>query len=440
MDFPVSAPINPPSLIAQYRAPIGGGLILVFVLIALVGEINHQLPSFTGLLALIAIMILPTRLSPALLWQCGVMMAIGLSLLLWMTLVGANIPWYAPLNSNIPLLILFSAVSFLRVLPIATSDKEHRNIGLKAYIQTFLGTHALSAVINMSAAVVVADYLRTSDKPEHTITTMVMRAVCVAAYWSPFFAAMATVLHYLPELSLFELWIYSIPLSVLGLALTIWEARAISPDHLQRFNGYPISIETLLLPLSLLVSVLIARLIWPDVAMVLLVSIASLIIPCILLLKRQGVRNSVNSVRQHIAHKLGNLRGEFLLFISAGVLGSGGNALFKQYPPLLPFETFTATVACVLLLILIGTALLGAHVLVGISISAPVVLSTDPSITLLGLCYLSAWSIASIVSPFSGLALMFRGHYQLSLKEILSAHWQYGIAMTIASMLMFYRV
>lgn len=436
--MPVST--HSPSLIAQYRAPIGGGLILIFVLIALAGEINHQLPQFTGLLALIAIMILPTRLSPALLWQCGVMMTIGLGLLIWMSLVGADIPWYEPLNSNIPLLILFSAVSFLRVLPIAPAKAEHQNNGLKGYIQTFLGTHALSAVINMSAAVVVADYLKKGDKPEHTLTTMVMRAVCVAAYWSPFFAAMATVLHYLPELSLSELWIYSIPLTLLGLALTIWEARALSPNHLQTFKGYPISAESLLLPMSLLASVFVARLIWPDVAMVLLVSIASLVIPCVLLLKRQGPRNALGSIRQHIAHKLGNLRGEFLLFISAGILGSGGSALFIQYPPLLPFETFTATVACVLLLILIGTALLGAHVLVGISISAPVVLSTDPSITLLGLCYLSAWSIASIVSPFSGLALMFRGHYQLSLQEILSAHWQYGIAMTIASMLMFYMV
>lgn len=62
--------------------------------------------------------------------------------------------------------------------------------------------------------------------------------------------------------------------------------------------------------------------------MVLLVSIASLVIPCVLLLKRQGPRNALTSVRQHIAHKLGNLRGEFLLFISAGILGSGGSALF----------------------------------------------------------------------------------------------------------------
>lgn len=42
--MPVSTHL--PSLITQYRAPIGGGLIVVFVLVALAGEIHHQLPLY----------------------------------------------------------------------------------------------------------------------------------------------------------------------------------------------------------------------------------------------------------------------------------------------------------------------------------------------------------------------------------------------------------
>ena len=137
---------------------------------------------------------------------------------------------------------------------------------------------------------------------------------------------------------------------------------------------------------------------------------------------------------------MGNLRSEFLLFISAGVLGSGGTALLKHYPPLLPFEVFDAGIASILLLLLLAVAMLGAHTLVGISISAPIILSTDPNITLLALCYLSAWSIAAVTSPFSGLSLFFKGHYQLTLGQMFSYHWKFGVLMTMASIGMFYLV
>ena len=425
--------------LAYWRSTLGGWLILLFVSITLFLVIQHQPLAYTGLLAALAIIALPTRLSATLLWQCGLMLLIGFSLLVWMRFLGDKIQWHEALNSNIPLLILFASVSFLRVLPVTPA--EHRQgTGVGAFIQTFLGTHFLAAIINMSASVVVADHLSKDKSLSKTLAILTMRAVCIAAYWSPFFGAMATVLHYLPDIDILSLWVYSIPLTLFALIISAVEARFTDPDKLATFRGYPIGIGPLFLPVSLLISALIARLIWPDVAMVLLVSIAALLIPCLILIKQLGVKQSARSITRHVSFGLGNLRGEFLLFISAGVLGYGGTALLKHYPPLLPFEVFDAGVACVLLLILLAVAMLGAHVLVGISISAPIILSTNPDTTLLALCYLSAWSIAAVMSPFSGLSLFFKGHYNLSLQQMLSYHWRFGLIMTIASSATFYLV
>ena len=435
----MSATAPTKSSLTYWRSTLGGWLILLFVGIALLFVIRHQPLAYTGLLATLAITILPTRLSATLLLQCGLMLSIGFSLLIWMSFLGEKIQWHEALNSNIPLLVLFASVSFLRVLPVKPAEHK-QGTGVSAFVQTFLGTHFLAAIINMSASVVVADYLIKDTGLSKTLAILTMRAVCIAAYWSPFFGAMATVLHYLPDIDILSVWIYSIPLTLLALLVSALEARLSDPEKLATFKGYPIGIGPLFLPVSLLISALLARLIWPDVAMVLLVSIAALLIPCLILIKQQGVPKSATSIAKHVSLGLGNLRGEFLLFISAGVLGYGGTALLKHYPPLLPFEVFDAGVASVLLLILLATAMLGAHVLVGISISAPIILSTNPDTTLLALCYLSAWSIAAVMSPFSGLSLFFKGHYNLSLQQMLSYHWKFGLIMAIASSGAFYLV
>lgn len=435
----MTATTHQTSRIKQWRSAVGGWLIILFVAIALSNEINQQALGYTGLIAAIGILILPTRLSPALLWQCGIMFGVGFILLLWMDRLGVPITWHEQLNNNIPLLILFAAISFLRIITVnPTVHKQGK--GLSAFIQTFLGAQFLAAVINMSAVIVIADYLKTGPKLNRNITTLAMRGVAIAAYWSPFFAAMAIVLHYLPDINILSIWLYSIPLTVLALTFTILEVRHSDPDKLSQFLGYPIGVKPLMLPVSLLLSVLIARQVWPDIAMVLLVGIASLLIPCLILVKRQGPSQSIRQIGKHISFGLGNLRGEFLLFISAGVLGSGGSVLLNHYPPNLPFETFTAPVASILLLLILMSTLLGAHSIVGIAISAPIILSTDPNTTLLALCYLSTWSIAATMSPFSGLSLMFRGQYQLSLSELWQYHWRYGLFMTTASILMFHLI
>lgn len=418
---------------AYWRSTVGGWLILLFAATALTLVIQHQPLAYTGMVAALAVAVLPTQLSKTLLWQCGLMLGVGFVLLIWMSFLGDKVQWHEALNSNIPLLLLFTSISFLRVLPVKPAEHKQPT-GFGAFIQTFLGTHFLSAIINMSGSVVVADYLNKDESLSKTLAILTMRAVCIAAYWSPFFGAMATVLHYLPDIDILALWVYSIPLTLFALLVSIFEAKYYDPDKLTTFKGYPIGIGPLFLPLSLLVTALIARMIWPDIAMVLLVSISALVIPCIMLLSQQGIIQSTKTVTKHVSLGLGNLRGEFLLFISAGVLGYGGTALLKHYPPMLPFEVFDAGVASVLLLVLLVVAMLGAHVLVGISISAPIILTTDPDTTLLALCYLSAWSIAAVMSPFSGLSLFFKGHYNLGLQQMISYHWRFGLVMTLAAM------
>lgn len=425
------------------RSYIGGWLAVAFILSVLVTLLSgHTIGTLHTFLVLGVIAILPTRLPQSLKWQCGVMQVLGWACFIWAEYqLGSNaLPWYAPIIANIPLLTLFAAVSFLRVVAPKADPDEKNPRGIRAFWQTLLGTHLLAAVINMSAGFVVADRLQRDEGLERTLGNITMRSIAIAAYWSPFFGAMATVLHYLGDIPLWDLWVLSLPLATIALITTWWEANHHSDDQLQTFRGYPLTFEALILPLSLFISVLAARAIWDDIPMVTLVSCASLIVPIIILLARSSIKSSAQQLNKHVTQGLNNLRGEFLLFMSAGVLGTGGAVLLKLYPPLLPFETFTPIIACGLLVLIIGIAMLGIHTLVGISVTAPIILNLNPDLTLLALCYLSAWSIAAIISPFSGLALAFRGRYQLSLSTLLQRNQLYAFVMTLSSMLAFFLI
>lgn len=425
----------------QQRATLGGWLAISFIVTSLYALISNQgINSLHAILLISIIAVLPTKLPQSLQLQCLFMQVIGWACFIWAQVYTPHTEhlWYQPITANAPLLVLFGSVSFLRVVAPSANFEEKAPRGLTAFWQTLLGTHLLAAVINMSAGFVMADRLQRGEGLERTIGSIAVRSIAIAAYWSPFFGAMATVLHYLGDIPLIELWVLGIPIAITALLFTWWEARSHSGDQLQHFRGYPISIDALILPISLFITVLVCRAIWSEVPMVTLVAGASLTIPCLLLLNKYSFRQSTHIIEQHITQGLGNLRGEFLLFMSAGVLGAGGSALFKLYPPDLPFEQFTPWVACGLLLSILGLAMLGVHTLVGISISAPLILTLDPDLTLLALCYLSAWSIAAVVSPFSGLSLAFRSRYQLPLSQILLNNKNYGIFILIISMLAFF--
>lgn len=425
------------------RATLGGWLAISFIIFSLFALLSEQgIHAWHAILLVSVILILPSKLPKSLKWQCTIMQLIGWSGFIWVQLQSAQSepPWYQPLITNIPLLVLFGAVSFLRVVVSPSTSNEKSPRGVSAFWQTLLGSHLLASVINMSAGFVVADRLQQGKGLDRIIGAIAVRCITIAAYWSPFFGGMASVLHYLGDVPLLEIWKIGIPLSVLALLFTGWEVRTLSSDNLSSFRGYPLTIDALLLPIGLLITVLLSRVLWPQVPTVILVASASLIVPCFLLFIKHTPSQSSQIIQQHITKGLGNLRGEFLLFVSAGVLSAGGSALFTLYPPLLPFDSFTPWIACALLLSIIFLAMLGVHMLVGISISAPLLLPLEPDLVLLALCYLSSWSIAIVLSPFSGMSLAFRGCYQLQLMELPRNNFTYGIFMLVISMLSFFLV
>jgi len=75
--------------------------------------------------------------------------------------------------------------------------------------------------------------------------------------------------------------------------------------------------------------------------------------------------------------------------------------------------------------------MIGFHMLIGISIIAPLALPLDPEPTLLAFIFLSSWSIGAAVGPLSGMNISIQGTYNISSQKILGWNFKYAILLSM---------
>ncbi|OPX56638.1 hypothetical protein SAMN02745127_00498 [Oceanospirillum multiglobuliferum] len=384
--------------------------------------------------------------------QAGVLLGIGISGLLWGGLQQQALPIERALSANTPLLAMLMAVSFLSLVDL-TGNKPQKALpsGKSALLQSILGVHLFGAVINMSIVFIMADRFARAKREsiadsnndsccagvtypcgaEIQVDQMkvLSRGFCAAAFWSPFFAAVAVSLTYAPGAQLMHLIQAGIPMAILGLLITYFEIR----PKANQFVGYPMQVSNLILPVILASAVVLCRWLLPDLSIIQVISILAPSITILVLLIHKAPLKQ--RLLEHSQNRLAKMGGELALFLSAGTMAAGLGVVFTLYADQLPIPELTPVVTSLLLLVMLLLSLLGVHPVISIASLSGLLLPTQPPIDLLAMLFLASWAIGTACSPMSGMNLSMRGRYFISAKQVLRSNLPYGAMMWVAASL-----
>ncbi|MCG8037041.1 MAG: hypothetical protein JAZ19_08385 [Candidatus Thiodiazotropha taylori] len=401
---------------------------------AIVSAVIHTLiPSFPktliGVLTWVAGLLLIAEISPQTRRQILILIGIGGIGIGWGLVEGISPDWRLILSGNALLLSMLAAVSFLRLITRPdTQAGERLPSGKRAVWSTLLGVHLFGAVINLSSVFIMGDRISRKGRLNQAQTVILTRGFTAAAFWSPFFAAMAAALTYAPGASLPQIWLMGIPLAVAALLFT-----ALGCQRNQQFTGYPMHPQALLLPGVLAICVLLLHQWHSDWH---ILGIIALLAPglslAVLFLRHPQPRSRA---LQHITTDLPGMQNELTLFLAAGVMAAGLNAVFAVFGGWLPFNQFSGTEAALMLLFMVATAILGVHPVINIAALGTLLAPLSPDPSLLAMTFIASWAIGTGTSPFSGINLAMQGRYAQQSGDSLKWNGLYGVVMVLISIL-----
>jgi hypothetical protein len=326
------------------------------------------------------------------------------------------------------LLTLLIGVGFLRLIAIPKKDKSY-NLpkGRESFIKTYLSVHLFGSVINLSSLILVADKMYKKAALSKSQIILLTRAFSSDAYWSPFFVAFAAAITYAPKLNSSVIIINGIILAIIAFLITYYDVIKDKSYKIDDFYGYPLSFNSLLLPFALALLVLITNYYFPNIKVIVLISLFSIVMTLFILPIKKGIKNSYKLLTIHIIDELPKMKGEISLFLVAGMFGIIIGSILIGLNFNLPFSNFDWQIASLLLLVFIILSFLGIHPIITISIIGDYLSSVNH--TLLAVTFLMAWSTTVSTSPFSGLNLTIVARYNCSAKEIFKMNIWYAIKM-----------
>ncbi|MGL6150093.1 MAG: hypothetical protein ACRC1N_02660 [Aeromonas sobria] len=332
--------------------------------------------------------------------------------------------WLLP---NINMLTMFAAVSTLNLAISGLLTGTTSWTGRKGLWSTMASLNLLGAVINLSVLFIIGDRLERNGTLERRQVMVLSRIFCAAAFWSPFFVAMAVALTYAPGLQLSHILPFGILAALLAMGLTAWQVERIGvPD----FAGYPLRLQTLGLPVTLALLVLLIKQIWPQLG---ILAVIALVAPLLALLFMPRVGRKA-ALKRQVVERFPAIGGQLVLFLGAGLLAAGINSAlsvveFDMGNGLPLFNHFGWLEASLTLLFILLVAIVGVHPLITISAVAPLLWPLSPDPSLLGMCFLLGWGLATGTSPLSGSNLALASRYNLSAALILRWNLCYGLMM-----------
>jgi hypothetical protein len=326
------------------------------------------------------------------------------------------------------LLTLLIGVGFLRL--IATPKNENLKDlpkGKGSFIRTYMGVHFFGSVINMSSLLLVADKMYKKAKLSDAQIVLLTRAFSSDAYWSPFFVAFAAAITYAPNLDTHIIIINGLFLVLIGFMFTFYEITKNDRFELENFRGYPIALETLVLPFSLAFLVLLTNYFVKDLKVIVLIALFSLILAFIVLPIKKGINKSINIFKSHILEELPKMKVEMSLFLIAGMFGISISSILFGIGIELPFEKFDWIIASIFLALFIILGFVGIHPIISIAIVGEFLSGVNH--TLLAVAFLMSWATTVSTSPFSGLNLTIVSRYTLDSKRVFKLNIIYAIKM-----------
>ena len=337
------------------------------------------------------------------------------------------------ISVNQYLLTLLIAVGFLRLVAIPklenTSEDKNSNLplGKSSFLKTYFGVHLFGSVINMSSLVIVADKMYKKAPLSKAQVITLTRAFSSDAYWSPFFVAFAAAVVYAPNLNTPLVIINGLVLALIGFVITFIELNLRKDIDLNKFRGYPISFDTIYIPVILAALVLVTNSIYKDIKIIVLISLYSVLLTLIVLVIKNKFLEAIETFAKHIFIELPKMKSELSLFIVAGMFGVSVSSILIGYDFSLPFEVFDYKVASILLLGFILLSFIGIHPIITIAVIGDYFAQFDH--TLLAVTFLMAWSTTVSTSPFSGLNLTIVARYKYNGFDIFKSNILYASLM-----------
>ncbi len=378
-----------------------------------------------GWLALVLLLLPSPTLRPF--TQFFALSIAGLCLLLGAGLRGAPLHFTDILLQNNGLLVMLYCVGFLRLIASEQAKPETLPRGKSAFLQTLMGVHVLGAVINMSVLVLMAERLHAQQALGKQATIVLNRGFSMAAFWSPFFAAMAVALTYAPGAQLHPVVLTGLGLMAIAMLISVVEIGGLRLQQVAEFRGYPLHFASLIIPALLAVTVLVLHVILPTVPVLSVVSVTSVVLSMAYLC----VTDLPTAKARLVTHMTGSgsrMVREMSLFLGAGLLSVGVQSLFSTLT-WQPFQTFGGWQAGLTLAVVLLVSLLGVHPVVSIAVLGSLLapLHVDPN--LLAVFFLCIWSIGVVASPFSGVNTVLRSQFEISGMDLVKGNALYVVLM-----------
>jgi hypothetical protein len=386
------------------------GILLTLMIAASVAPGVSLLPA--GALGWAAALLLSHRLGRRQRIQSAWLLGLGAAGIVWGTLHGAPPSLTQVLAGNQGLVSLLAAVSFLRLVtrPESVNRDAPPPRGRKALWRTLIGVHLFGAVINLSTVVILGDRMTTRGRLGKRRALALSRGFAAAAFWSPFFSAMAAALTYAPGARPGTVVLAGLPMAAVSLWLTAREIDPEDPGLGAPFVGYPMDFKALWIPGLLVAIVLATHALVPRWSILAIIALSAPLLTVGILLARRK-RAAWPPLGDHIRQGLAGTVNELALFLAAGVLAAGLISLTGPLGDWLPFERFGPSQASLLLAVMIGLAALGVHPIITIAACGVWLAPLHPNPNLLAITLLMAWGIGVPANPLSGLHLMMQGRY-----------------------------
>ena len=411
----------------QFLFKISGLLIFLSFLVTLYSYFfNNDLLILSGILAWTSFLILFNSIKN----KKMILILFILSLIAFLISYfnGFKIDFIKVFTVNQYLLTLLIAVGFLRLIATPKKDKlSSLPKGKQSFIKTYLGVHLFGSVINLSSLILVADKMYKKAPLTNSQIILLTRAFSSDAYWSPFFVAFAAAITYAPNLNTSIILLNGITLAFLAFLITYYEVIKNKEFKIDEFRGYPLSFDSLYLPFILAVVVLITNYIYPNIKVIVLISLYSILMSLFILPIKKGFNQAISKFQLHIIDELPKMKVEMALFLVAGMFGMAVSSILIGLNLKLPFEIFDWQIASILLLIFITLAFIGIHPIITIAIIGDFLGGVNH--TLLALTFLMAWSTTVSTSPFSGLNLTIVARYNFDAKVIFKLNIFYAFKM-----------
>ena len=411
----------------QFLFKISGLLIFLSFLVTLYSYFfNNDLLILSGILAWTSFLILFNSIKN----KKMILILFILSLIAFLISYfnGFKIDFIKVFTVNQYLLTLLIAVGFLRLIATPKKDKlSSLPKGKQSFIKTYLGVHLFGSVINLSSLILVADKMYKKAPLTNSQIILLTRAFSSDAYWSPFFVAFAAAITYAPNLNTSIILLNGITLAFLAFLITYYEVIKNKEFNIDEFMGYPLSFDSLYLPFILAVVVLITNYIYPNIKVIVLISLYSILMSLFILPIKKGFNQAISKFQLHIIDELPKMKVEMALFLVAGMFGMAVSSILIGLNLKLPFEIFDWQIASILLLIFITLAFIGIHPIITIAIIGDFLGGVNH--TLLALTFLMAWSTTVSTSPFSGLNLTIVARYNFDAKVIFKLNIFYAFKM-----------